>query len=143
MAVATLHIEEGSLMKGLDGLAGLLFEGDRDKRLDARRRSVIVPGEGEDESLVPDDLAIDAAEPVFALLCGLDHRTVGAADAEIDFRFGASEVRGPHPALHVFWLGPERKQHRSGRVEGARDEEFVLGESRTHLRFSLLLSSAM
>jgi hypothetical protein len=46
-------------MKGLDGLAVLLFESDRDKRLGARRRPVIVPGEGEDDPPVRDDLAID------------------------------------------------------------------------------------
>jgi hypothetical protein len=67
VAVAALGIEEGPLVEGLDRLAALLFEGDCDKRLDARGRAVIVPSECENEPLVLDDLAIDAAEPVLAM----------------------------------------------------------------------------
>ena len=61
MAVAALGIEEGPLVEGLDRLAALLFEGDRDKRLDARGRAVIVPGEGENEPFVLDDLIANPA----------------------------------------------------------------------------------
>src|SRR5262247_3299149 len=104
MAVAALDIEEGPLVEGLDCLAALLFEGDRDKRLDARGRAVIVPGEGENEPLVLDDLAIDAAEPVLAMRRRRDHRAVGAAAAEIDVYLGAGEIRRAHPALQVFRL---------------------------------------
>jgi hypothetical protein len=53
VAVAALDIEEGPLVEGLERLAALLFEGNRDKRLDARGRAVIVPDERETEPLVP------------------------------------------------------------------------------------------
>src|SRR5215831_18622800 len=139
MAVAALDTEEGPLV---DRLAALLFERERDERLDARGWAVIVPGERENEPLVLDDLAIDAAEPVLAMRWRCDHRAVAAADAEVDRYLGASEIRRAHPALQVFRLGPERKEQRGRCVEGARDEEFVVRQSGTHLPFSLALSSA-
>jgi hypothetical protein len=40
VAVAALGIEEGPLVEGRDRLAVLLFEGDRDKRLDAHGQAV-------------------------------------------------------------------------------------------------------
>src|SRR5215831_19926596 len=80
MAVAALGTEEGPLVEGLDRLAALLFQGDRDERLDARGRAVI-PSERENEPFVLDDLAIDAAEPVLAMRRRRDHRAVGTADA--------------------------------------------------------------
>ncbi len=55
-------------MEGLDGLSPQLFEGDGDERPDARRGAVIIPGESEDEPPIRDDLAVDAAEPVVAML---------------------------------------------------------------------------
>ena len=55
MAVAALDIEEGPLMEGLDRLAALLFEGDRDELLDARGRAVVVPGKRENEPFVRDE----------------------------------------------------------------------------------------
>src|SRR5258708_22111366 len=97
MAVAALDIEEGPLMEGLDRLAALLFEGDRDERLDARGRAVIVPGERENEPLVRDDLALDAAEPVLATRRRRDHRAVGTAGAEVGRYLGAGEIRPAHP----------------------------------------------
>src|SRR5262249_32814126 len=111
MAVAALDIEEWSLVEGLDGLATLLFEGDCHDRLDARRWSVIVPGEREDEPLVRDDLAIDTPEPVFPALGGFYHDAVGAADTEIDLCVRAGEIRGAHPALDVLGLRPQSKKH--------------------------------
>src|SRR6516165_11871362 len=123
MAVAALDIEEWPLMEGLDRLAALFFEGDRDERLDARGRAVIVPGKRENEPFVRDDFAIDAAEPVLAMRRRRDHRAVGAADAEVDLNLGAGKIRRAHPALHVFRLGPERKEQRGRCVEGARHEE--------------------
>src|SRR5262249_17922571 len=134
-------IEEGPLVEGLHRLAALLFEGDRDKRLDARGRAV-VPSERENEPLVLDNLAIDAAEPVLAVRRRYDRRAVGAAVAEVDLYLGAGEIRRAHPALQVFRLGTERKQQRGRWLEGARDEEFVVRQSGTHLPFSLALSSA-
>src|ERR1700756_5412912 len=142
MAVATLGMEEGLLREVLALLAALLFECDRDERLDARGRAVIVPGEGENEPFVRDDFAIDAAEPVLATRRRRDHRAVSTTDAEVDLHLGAGEIRRAHPALHMFRLGPERKDQCGRCVEGARDEEFVVGQSGTHLRFSLALSSA-
>src|SRR6516165_5812960 len=111
MAVAALDIEERSLVEGLDGLAALLFEGDRHDRLDARRWSVIVPGEREGEPLVRDDLAIDAPEPIFPVLEGLDHHAVATADTEIDLCVRAGEIRGAHPALDVLGLRPQSEKH--------------------------------
>src|ERR671927_1041112 len=102
MAVATLDSRERSLLEGLNGSASLLFEGDGDERLDAGGRAVIVPGEGEDETPVRDDLAIDPAEPVFAMLWRGDQDAVGAADTKIDFCLGTDEIRRTHPALDVF-----------------------------------------
>src|SRR5439155_16761044 len=113
VAVAALGIEEGPLVEGLDRLAALLFEGNRDKCLDARGRAVIVPGERENEPLVLDNLAIDAPEPVLAVGRRRDHCAVGTADAEVDLCLGAGEIRRAHPALHVFRLGPERKTRKS------------------------------
>src|SRR5262245_6474634 len=141
MAVAALGTEEGPLVEGLDRLAALLFQGNRDKRLDARGRAV-VPSERKNEPFVLDDLAIDAAEPVLAMRRRRDHRAVGTADAEVDLDLRAREIRRAHPALHMLRLGPELKDQRGRCVEGARDEEFVVGQSGTHLRFSLALSSA-
>lgn len=129
-------------MEGLDRLAAFLFEGDGHKHLDARGWTVIVPSKRENEPFVLDDLAIDAAEPVLAMRGRRDHRAVGAADAEVDLYLGTGEIRRAHPALHMFRLGPQRKEQRSRCVEGARDEEFVVGQSGVHLRFSLAFSSA-
>src|SRR6516164_251296 len=142
VAVAALGTEEGPLVEGLDRLAALLFEGDGDKRLNAGRRTVIVPCERENEPFVLDDLAIDAAEPVLAMCRRRDHRAVGTAYAEVDLYLGAGEIRRTHPPLHMFRVGPERKEQRGRCVEGARDAEFVVGQCVTHLRFSLALSSA-
>src|SRR4051812_41274901 len=101
MTVATFDIAEEPLVEGLHRLTVAFLEGDRHQHFHARRWAVIVPSEGEDEPFVLDDLAIDAAEPVFAVLSGLNHRTVSSADAEIDLRFRTGEARGPHPALHM------------------------------------------
>src|SRR5204863_3182026 len=100
MAVAALDVEERHLVECLDGLSVALFEGDRHQRLDLCGWP-FVPGEGEDEAFVPHDLAIDAAEPVLAMLGRLDHPAIGAADTKIDRRLGAGEILRTHPALHV------------------------------------------
>src|SRR5258707_15835332 len=112
MAVAALDIEEGPLMEGLDRLAALLFEGDRDERLDARGRAVIVPGEGENQPLALDDLALDAAERVLATRRRREHRAVRTAAAEGDLDIGAGEMRRGQPALHILRLRPERRAQR-------------------------------
>src|ERR1700738_5123408 len=131
MAVAAHDIGERSLVEGLDGLAVAFFERDRHERF-ASRGWAAVPCKTEYEPPVLFDLAIYAAKPVFAVLCGLDHRSVGTPDAEIDLCFGAAEIRGPHPLLHVFRIGPQSKEQRGGRVERARNEEFVVAQSSAH-----------
>src|SRR5262249_15702909 len=136
VTVAALGTEEWPLVECLDGLAAFLFEGDGDKHFDTGRRPVIVPGERENEPFVLDDLATAAAEPVLAMRWRGDHRAVGAADAEVDLYLGAGEICRPHPAPHVFRPRPELKEQRGRRVEGARDEELVVGQFGTHLRLS-------
>src|ERR1700738_5364900 len=131
MAVATHDIGERSLVEGLDGLAVAFFERDRHERFDSRGWAA-VPCKTEYEPPVLFDLAIYAAKPVFAVLCGLDHHAVGTADAEIDLCFGAAEIRGPHPLLHVFRIGPQSKEQRGGRGERARDEECFGAQSSAH-----------
>src|SRR6516164_6225488 len=81
MAVAPLDRAERRLVEGLDGLAVPLFEGDRHYHLEPRRRAVILPGESEHQPLVRHDLAVDAAKPVLAVIGGLDHPAIPAADA--------------------------------------------------------------
>ncbi len=72
-----------------------------------------------------------------------DQHAIGAADAKIDLRFAADEIRRAYPALDVFGLGPERKQCGSRHVESARDQQFVVGDLDVHLRFSFRFSSAI
>src|SRR5215475_7789559 len=81
MAVAPLDGAERRLVEGLDGFAVVLFEGDRHHHFEPCRRAVILPSEGEDQPFVRHDLAIDAAEPVLAMLRGRDHPAIAAADA--------------------------------------------------------------
>jgi hypothetical protein len=59
--------------------------------------SRLFPGERENEPLVLDDLAIDAAEPVL-----------------VDLYLGTGEIRRAHPALHVFRLDQSAKTSDAG-----------------------------
>src|SRR5207247_9402192 len=119
------------------------LEGDRHQRLSAGGWSLVVPGEGEDDLPVGDDLAIDPAEPVLAMLRGLDHAAVGAARAEIDLGRRAGEARRPHPALHMLGPRPQLEEQRGRRIEGAGDEQLVVGNVGDHWRFALALTPAM
>src|SRR5215475_8170670 len=129
MAVATLDGAERCLMECLDGLAVALFEGDRHHHLEPCRRSFVLPVKGEYEALVLDDLSVDAAEPVLAVLGGLDHPPIPAADVQIDRHFRAGETLRAHPALHVLRTRPQRKHDRCRCVEGADNQQLVVSDA--------------
>src|SRR5215204_272141 len=102
MAVASLDGGEWRLVEGLRGHAVLLCEGYGDERVHVVAR-VLVPGEGEDDTLVLHHFLDDAAHlrdlPVE--LFGRHHRTPGTAGRELPVELDAGEYLRPPPADHV------------------------------------------
>ena len=120
----------------------MFAERNGDEAFDVFGRAV-VPLPREDEARWRFDFAILAGEAAEAVLLVADHAAIAAADAEIDLGVWAVKTFRPHPILEVNRIAPQHEQQRGGRIEVARDEQFVVCERSAHLRVSFFFSVAM
>src|SRR6266581_2305458 len=85
----------------------------------------IVQYRGEDDALVPDDLAVHAVERVVLAVGPAHHEAVRAARAEVHLAAGQREASRAPPFADVLRFGPQLPHELARRVENAREDHFA------------------
>src|SRR5262249_17897242 len=123
MPIALLDGVEDRLAERHRRPALLLREGDRDQGLVAPAPVLPIPGEGEDQALRRDDLAIDAALPeLLAIRVPPEAQSPAAAGPQVAFQVGRREAARPHPPLRLRRIGPGLEDAPARRIEDPRDD---------------------
>src|SRR6266849_925706 len=85
----------------------------------------VVQDRGEDDALVPDDLAVHAVERVVLAVGPAHHVAVRAPGAEVHLAAGQREAFRAPPFADVLRLGPQLPHELARRVENAREDHLA------------------
>src|SRR2546429_5831342 len=116
------HTRRGRLPHGELRLAALVGERDGGEELVAGE---IVQDRGEDDALVPDDLAVHAVEGIVRAVGAAHHEAVRAARAEVHLAACQREALRAPPFADVLRLSPQLPNELARRVEDAREDHLA------------------
>src|SRR5438477_12100197 len=116
------HARRGGLPHGELRVAALVGERDGGEELMAGE---IVQDRGEDDALVPDDLAVYAVERIVLAVGPAHHEAVSAARAEVDLAAWQREAFRAPPFADVLRLRPQLPHELARRVEDAREDHLA------------------
>src|SRR5712664_339348 len=85
----------------------------------------VVQNGGEDDALVPNDLAVHAVERIVLAVGPAHHEAVRAARAEVHLATGQREAFRAPPFADVLRLRPQFPHELAGRVEDAREDHLA------------------
>src|SRR6266545_4753646 len=116
------HARRRGLPHGELGLAALVGEHHGGNELVAGE---VVQDRGEDDALVPDDLAVHAVERIVLAVGPAHHEAVRAPGAEVHLAAGQREAFRAPPFADVLRLGPQLPHELARRVEDAREDHLT------------------
>src|SRR5262245_46962622 len=123
VSVARFGRLEARLVERELGLAPLIGEPHHHDGLVPALAVLILPGVGEDEQFVLDELAIDAAEPMLGAVGSAHHASPGAARTQLALGIGNREAARRAPIVEMLLARPRPKYEAPRRIEDARDIE--------------------
>src|ERR1700728_124674 len=124
MAVAHFLVEELLVGQREQRAVAVRLDQDRHQRLALGGR---LPGPGEDEFLIGDDFATDAADVVLFAAWRAHQPAIAAADADVTFGRYRFDLARPYPARYFFRVGPGGEDFGRRRLEAALEGEARFG----------------